>query len=537
LFAERPFVIFILGAASGASAPTIMTQSQNAKSLLERMRTASTAPSTPNSKEQRELRDEIALSEEGHRQSGQLNPRPPGVLNSAAQFGKKVMRRSLTWYTRPLHVFQGAVIRALQHTANILDEQRGQLHRHSEALALQADVIERNHAELAELARVAELAGLAELAEQTVSQEQALQDIRQQMEQMEAAFRQQMEQMEAAFALHNTRISDAVDGQFRQLREESSRRNADLRSDISRLQDERQELSQQIEALRAEFPALRATLQEVDNAGRRTSTQLRVRERDLRRLLNALGPEKVQPAADKLAPVPPMFPSEIKNEAEFDYFAFEEQYRGDEPETRKKQQIYLDYFRDREDVVDIGCGRGEFLDALRDAGIKARGVELGTDQILICQEKGLDVVQQDLFAFLESTPDDSLGGIFSAQVIEHMTASDQLRYVALAYRKCKAGSPVIFETINPECVYALVRNFFLDPTHVRPVHPGTLQFAMESAGFRNVELRFSAPETALQVPRLTLEGNVPGLEQFNAGITRVNDLLYGFQDFAVIGWK
>ena len=186
----------------------------------------------------------------------------------------------------------------------------------------------------------------------------------------------------------------------------------------------------------------------------------------------------------------------------------------------------------------FGCGRGEFLEALRDAGIPARGVERGTDQLLLCQEKRLEVMQQDLFAFLESTPDESLGGIFTSQVIEHMTASDQLRYVALAYQKCKPDSPVIFETINPQCVYALVHNFFLDPTHIRPVHPQTLQFVMESSNFRNVELHFAAPLTDMQVPPLKIESNDSStLEQFNAGIARMNELLYGFQDYAAIGWK
>jgi hypothetical protein len=174
---------------------------------------------------------------------------------------------------------------------------------------------------------------------------------------------------------------------------------------------------------------------------------------------------------------------------------------------------------------------------VRDNGIPARGVELGTDQYLLCKEKGLDVVQTDLFAFLESLPDESLGGIFSAQVIEHMTASDQLRYVALAYQKTKPGSPVIFETINPQCVYALVRNFFLDPTHVRPIHPETLRFAMESTRFRNVEVRFSGLASDKQIPPLSLEGNPPGLQQFNSAIERLNELLYGYQDYAAIGWK
>ena len=212
-------------------------------------------------------------------------------------------------------------------------------------------------------------------------------------------------------------------------------------------------------------------------------------------------------------------------------------FRGDETLIRARQQEYLKYFEGHQGVVDIGCGRGEFLELLRDHHVEARGVELNTDQYLLCKEKGLNVLQQDLFSFLESQPDASLGGIFSAQVIEHLTASDQLRYVQLAYKKVTPGSPVIFETINAQCVIAVVRNFFLDPTHIRPVHPETLKFAMESVHFRDVTLLYSSPSTEQHVPPLILEAKQGNLAAFNQGIAGLNDFLYGPQDFAAIGFR
>ena len=270
---------------------------------------------------------------------------------------------------------------------------------------------------------------------------------------------------------------------------------------------------------------------------REANARNRVRDRDVRRTL--VLPAKWTGARETIdhPATPPMFASEIKSDKEFDYFAFEDLYRGEEADIRSRQQEYLEYFRGRENVVDIGCGRGEFLELLRDNDISARGVELGLDQYLLCKEKGLDVVQQDLFAFLESLPDESLGGLFSAQVIEHLTASDQLRYVALAHRKTMPGSPVIFETINAQCVYAVMRNFFLDPTHVRPVHPETLKFAMETMQFKNVELRFSGPVSDKQIPLLKLNGDTPQLAEFNRSMQELNKLIYGYQDYAAIGWR
>ena len=148
------------------------------------------------------------------------------------------------------------------------------------------------------------------------------------------------------------------------------------------------------------------------------------------------------PGQPNLPPIPPIFPSGIKHESEFDYFVFEERYRGSEAVIADRQKEYLGHFQGRENIVDIGCGRGEFLELLRENGIRSRGVELGTDPFLLCREKALDVVQQDLFSYLESVPDESLGGLFSAQVIEHLAASDQLRFVSLAYRRPAPGPPL-----------------------------------------------------------------------------------------------
>jgi SAM-dependent methyltransferase len=290
-------------------------------------------------------------------------------------------------------------------------------------------------------------------------------------------------------------------------------------------------ITDEIEALRSDLRAASKQLSEVKSQGR-------VRDRDIRRFIHDLQSGTiVQREQQSTAPVAPMFPTGIKRESEFDYFVFEERYRGDEADIRLRQKQYLEYFRGREDVVDIGCGRGEFLGLLRENNISARGVELGTDQYLLCLERGLDVVQQDMFSYLESLPDESLGGLFSAQVIEHLTASDQLRFVTLAYQKTKSGSPVVLETINAQCVWAVMRNFFLDPTHVRPVHPETLKFAMESAKFKAVELRFSSPMSELQIPALHLDRQSPQLAEFDRAIKDLNEFLYGCQDYAAIGWR
>jgi O-antigen chain-terminating methyltransferase len=216
---------------------------------------------------------------------------------------------------------------------------------------------------------------------------------------------------------------------------------------------------------------------------------------------------------------------------------FEERFRGPESEIKRRQRAYLEYFRGCSDVLDLGCGRGEVLELMRENGISARGVETGKDAFLLCQEKGLAVTEQDLLSYLESLPDESAGGIFCSQVIEHMNPAAQLLLLRLAQQKLRPGAPLLVETINPECVYALCRNFYLDPTHVRPVHPEMLAFSMRSLGFDKVEIKYSSPLSDRQLPNLPIGEPNPELDAFNRALVHVNDLLFGFQDYAAIGWR
>ena len=521
------------------------------------------------------LRTEIDGALEGHKLVGQINPRAPGIHNQAIQFVKRAMLRTLTWYTRPLHYFQGSVIRALQQIAVTLKyhddslqkvareftnqairmEQRGESiakqgatviaalaaanqrasalgDRVTETAARTARLEEKTTTLSDQFAAMSELtARTARLEETTTALEETTEGFSEQLTslgEMTAAvqtvvgeFDRKTEKLEEKLRLEST----ALFAGDRAVREEGLNRAL-------------APYSQSLTGISDEIAWLRSELTRLGNEFRETKLQNRMHDRDLRRFLHDIPagtlPSSRQPNP---TPTPPMFPSGIRRESEFDYFRFEELYRGDEALIAHRQKEYLEFFRGRENVVDIGCGRGEFLELLRENGISAKGVELGTDQYLLCREKALEVAQQDLFSYLESLPDESLGGLFSAQVIEHLTASDQLRLVSLAYRKTRPGSPVVFETINAQCVFAVMRNFFIDPTHIRPVHPETLKFAMESANFHDVELRFSSAMTERQIPSLKLNGDTPQLAEFNRAMEGLNELIYGFMDYAAIGWR
>jgi 2-polyprenyl-3-methyl-5-hydroxy-6-metoxy-1,4-benzoquinol methylase len=259
-------------------------------------------------------------------------------------------------------------------------------------------------------------------------------------------------------------------------------------------------------------------------------------ERKLRRVLYVLTDEQM--AGEKLKIERKVMPS-LALEPNFDYFGFEEKFRGSEEDIKARQRAYLEYFQEQNDILDIGCGRGEFLELLGEAGIKVKGVDLDLDMVLYCREKGLDVVQEDGFAYLDSLPDEALGGIFAAQVIEHLESAQIIELVKLCRRKLRPGGILILETLNPKCLMIFAESFYMDFSHIKPIHPEAMKFLFESMGFLNVELKFSAPvEPSKRI--LTLPNpEVPGttVERFNRSLEQLNELLYGFQDYAVIGRK
>jgi hypothetical protein len=159
--------------------------------------------------------------------------------------------------------------------------------------------------------------------------------------------------------------------------------------------------------------------------------------------------------------------------------------------------------------------------------------------VLYCQEKGLDVVREEAYTYLESLPDESLGGLFAAQLVEHLEPTRIIELVNLCQRKLQPGGVLIFETSNPACLTVFAQSFYMDFSHTRPIHPEAMKFLFESAGFQNLQVKFSSPvEPSMGIPPLSgIAADPQVTEEFNRGIARLNELLYGFQDYAVIGRK
>ncbi len=199
-----------------------------------------------------------------------------------------------------------------------------------------------------------------------------------------------------------------------------------------------------------------------------------------------------------------------------DYFAFEARMRGSTADVRERQRPYVEDFRGAAPVLDVGCGRGELLGLLRDAGIEAHGVDADADMVAYARGEGLEVEQADALAHLEALPDGSLGGIFAAQFVEHLPPPTLLRFLELAERKLRPGGLLVAETINPLSPLAL-RSYFADLTHAQPLVPETLALLVGRAGFREVETRFlNAPRHADDVDE------------------RIREILFAPLDYAIV---
>jgi O-antigen chain-terminating methyltransferase len=220
----------------------------------------------------------------------------------------------------------------------------------------------------------------------------------------------------------------------------------------------------------------------------------------------------------------------------FDYFAFEALMRGSREEIAERQRRYVAEFTEVDDILDAGCGRGEFLALLREAGKHAYGVDLDADMVDQCRAEGLDAVQADVIAHLASRPAGSLGGVFAAQLVEHMLPDRLLSFLAESARVLRPGGVLLLETINPASLSAL-RNFFADLTHVWPLVPETLAFLVESAGFREVRIEPASPLPESQrLAHVPYGPSVPEAARAasNRNVELLNALLFGPQDYAVL---
>ena len=209
--------------------------------------------------------------------------------------------------------------------------------------------------------------------------------------------------------------------------------------------------------------------------------------------------------------------------------AFEETFRGPREEVRQRLAVYLPEVRDafaasgRLGVVDVGCGRGEWLELMRTEGIAARGIDQNAFIVNQCRELGLDAQQGDAMKALTDQPARSLAAVTAFHLVEHLRLAEQLQLMVAAFGALAPAGLFILETPNPENLIVGAWTFYMDPTHQRPLPPTLLRFLLEAVGFEVIEVRRLHSDDDL-AERAKREGWPAG----------VQELLCGPRDFGVI---
>jgi SAM-dependent methyltransferase len=214
------------------------------------------------------------------------------------------------------------------------------------------------------------------------------------------------------------------------------------------------------------------------------------------------------------------------------YVAFEDRFRGTREEIKERLKVYLPHVQQANigkpssPILDLGCGRGEWLELLRENGHIARGVDLNRVMVGQCQEIGLDVTESDMIEYLRNQRPNSFGALTGFHILEHLSLNAIISLLDEALRVLKSGGIVIFETPNPENLIVAACNFYFDPTHKHPLPPRLLNFLIESRGFEKAEITRLHPYAFFREEQKT-----------SAAVEALISLFNMEQDYSVIAYK
>ncbi|MCB0978591.1 MAG: methyltransferase domain-containing protein [Acidimicrobiales bacterium] len=235
-----------------------------------------------------------------------------------------------------------------------------------------------------------------------------------------------------------------------------------------------------------------------------------------------------------------VFSRELDNGHEELYQDLEDRFRGSRDHVRA---LVAEYLPDIESVpgagpvVDVGCGRGEWLEVLRDASVESYGVDLNETVVQRCTDRGLDVRHGDALAHLREIPEGSVRAVTSFHLVEHLTLDTMMALLEAAYLALKPGGVLILETPNPTNIIVGASSFYLDPTHIKPVHPDFLQFLALSSGFVDAEIRYLHPVAGDVLEPEDLASHATDPVRARTLVDRINWALTGPMDYSVVARK
>jgi O-antigen chain-terminating methyltransferase len=386
---------------------------------------------------------------------GSVNPRAAGIVNNTIQSVKRTISRSLGWFVRDQVEFNRGLMRCVDSILEALTE----ANRSIAVLASRLDEVRRESESLRD-ENAAMRQEIAQLYDMRTNWTHWREEWDRKLFTNEVQFLRSVADLQSGFSHRATTMEqnfrDSVNWQHAQFRATAEKSHIEIQ----------RQLWADVERIRLDFE--------------------RIIHSELRLVRQRAALAQTQNAV-------PLVPAEAQAVFPFDYAKFAEKFRGTEDYVRERQRFYIPFFQGCTDIIDLGCGRGEFLEVMRDAGIKARGIDMDRESVELCKSKGLEAEIADLFAHLNDLADGAIDGLNASQVIEHLPPERLPELVKLASTKLRRGGVLALETPNPECLAIFSTHFYLDPTHTRPIPPAQLAFYLEEFGFGKLETHRHSP--------------------------------------------
>lgn len=271
-----------------------------------------------------------------------------------------------------------------------------------------------------------------------------------------------------------------------------------------------------------------------------TREQVARSERQVRRLRFSAGeatgtPSFSMPVSSGLTPAGPVpnpselpVPTELPLMESFDYAGFLERFAGSEQVVANRFRELLVHFSGGGLLLDLNCQRGEFLELAQQAGYQVKGITQNTDLRLLCQEKGLAVLQTPVLPYVTELPADSVGGIFAAQLLDTLGPPAAITLVQQTYRVLQRGGVIVLELLNPLCPAVLNQQWFIDPLNTRLWHPAFVAYLLETTGFQRVTYGFHQP--------LALGWGFQS-DRFSSTATPLTEIVQAYQFYTIVGCK